>query len=99
MARPKKSDRIFSKSESALVAAIEAYNRPSSHYREENFCILALNAWELLIKAKLLAQHSEDLRCLYLRERVKKKSGGYSKKFGWKKVAAGTNTHMGLIKL
>lgn len=98
MARPKKSDRIFSKSESALVAAIEAYNRPTSHYREENFCILALNAWELLIKAKLLAQHSEDLRCLYLRERVKKKSGGYSKKFGWKKGRSGNKYTHGLNK-
>jgi len=89
LARPKKSDRIFSKSEAALVAAIEAYNKPTSLYREEIFCILALNAWELLIKAKLLAQNSQDLRCLYVRDWVQKKNGEPSKKFIWKKSRSG----------
>ena len=95
MARPKKSERIFSKSEAALVAAIEVYNRPTSLYREETFCILALNAWELLIKAKLLALHSDDLHCLYLPQRVKKKDGSLSKRVTWKQGRSGNNyTHM-----
>jgi hypothetical protein len=34
-----------------MVSAIEVYNRPRSDYRDENFCILLINAWELLLKA------------------------------------------------
>ena len=37
LARPKRSDRIYSKSESALIAAIEAYNEPTSLYSAETF--------------------------------------------------------------
>jgi len=38
---------------SALLCAVEIYNKPRIEYREECFVILLLNAWELLLKAIL----------------------------------------------
>lgn len=48
-----------------MLAAIEIYNKPDFRYREETFAILALNAWELLLKAVVLAT-SGDPRSLYV---------------------------------
>jgi hypothetical protein len=45
------SRHLFRNSKSALLAAIEIYNKPGFLYREECFVILLLNAWELLLKA------------------------------------------------
>lgn len=45
---------LAEKSVDAMLAAIEIYNKPSFAYREESFAILAVNAWELLLKARLL---------------------------------------------
>lgn len=38
----------------AFILALETVNRPSLRYRMEAFCFLFCNAWELLMKAKLL---------------------------------------------
>lgn len=38
----------------AFIHALETINRPSVKYRMETFCFLFCNAWELLLKAKLL---------------------------------------------
>ena len=51
-----KAKKLLDKSISAAIAAIEIYNKPHFKYREENFCILMLNAWELLFKAKLIEE-------------------------------------------
>ncbi|MFC2059608.1 DUF3644 domain-containing protein [Chloroflexota bacterium] len=52
----------------AFILALETINRPSIRYRMEAFCILYCNAWELLIKAKLLHgvlwRHRADLLSL-----------------------------------
>ena len=48
------------------MSAIEIYNKPAFAYREETFTILALNAWELLLKAKLLEINKNKLRCLHI---------------------------------
>lgn len=52
----------------AMVAAIDVYNKPDFPYRAESFAILALNAWELLLKAKWLAINSNRPSSLYVRE-------------------------------
>lgn len=44
---------LLRNSESAMLAAIEIYNKPRLEYRDECFVILLLNAWELLLKAIL----------------------------------------------
>ncbi len=63
-----RSVRLLRKAEAALLAAIEIYNKPDFKYREESFAILTLNAWELLLKAKLVEDNDNDPRCLYVRE-------------------------------
>ncbi|MCW5935757.1 MAG: DUF3644 domain-containing protein [Fimbriimonadaceae bacterium] len=50
-----------------MIAAIDAYNKPDSRYRAESFTILAVNAWELLLKAKWLLDHSNRRSSLYVR--------------------------------
>ena len=55
MSRLSRAARLLQNAEAALISAIEVYNKPTFAYREETFAILALNAWELLIKAKLLS--------------------------------------------
>ncbi len=54
-----KAKKLLNKSISAAVAAIEIYNKPQFEYREENFCILMLNAWELLLKARLIEENQD----------------------------------------
>jgi len=59
------SIEIANKSVQAAVAAIEVYNKPNFSYREEAFALLMSNAWELLLKAKWLADHKEAIESLY----------------------------------
>ena len=68
MARPSRALRLYRKGESALIAAIEIYNKPNFAYREETFAILAINAWELLLKAKVLSENANQLRSLHVLE-------------------------------
>ena len=75
-----RSQRLLKKAEAALFAAIEIYNKPDFHYREETFSILALNAWELLLKAKLVTESRNNLKCLYVYEARRTKTGAITKK-------------------
>lgn len=72
--------KFVDKSHAAMVGAIEVYNKPTFAYREETFCILAINAWELLLKAKLLQEGRNDPKCIQVREPRKLKSGAKSTK-------------------
>lgn len=72
--------KFVDKSHAAMVGAIEVYNKPTFAYREETFCILAINAWELLLKAKLLKEGKNDPKCIQVREPRKLKSGVKSTK-------------------
>jgi hypothetical protein len=56
------------KAAAALTAAVEVYNKPSFLYREETFAILALNAWELLLKAKVLKDANNAISALRVYE-------------------------------
>lgn len=80
MSRLSRSARLLQNAEAALISAIEIYNKPTFAYREETFAILALNAWELLLKAKLLSVNNNDPRCLYVHYFPRTKSGQPSKK-------------------
>ena len=42
---------LLGNAKSAILGAIEIYNKPHFTYRDECFVILLLNAWELLLKA------------------------------------------------
>lgn len=72
--------KFIEKSHAAMLAAIEVYNKPTFAYREETFCILAVNAWELLLKAKLLKEAKNDPKAIQVREPRKLKGGGKSTK-------------------
>src|SRR5690606_29732237 len=67
-------------SHAAMLASIEVYNKPTFAYREETFCILAVNSWELLLKAKLLKEAKNDLKAIQVREPRRLKGGGKSTK-------------------
>ena len=75
-----KSSQLLDKSVSAMIAAIEVYNKPDFMYRGETFSILAINGWELLLKAKYLKDNHNKIRSLYVKEYVTNKDGSKSKK-------------------
>lgn len=80
MSRISRSARLLHNAEAALISAIEIYNKPSFGYREETFAILALNAWELLLKAKVLEQHKNAVNSLSVFTTRQTAAGGQSKK-------------------
>lgn len=96
MSRLSRSARLLQNSEAALISAIEIYNKPMFAYREETFTILALNAWELLIKAKLLSVNANDPRCLYVYFSPKTKAGKPSQKLQVKRNRSNNVMTMGL---
>ena len=63
-----------------MKAAIEIYNKPGIPYRNESFTILAINAWELLLKAKWLELHRHKRRSLYVYESRVTSTGRKTKK-------------------
>jgi hypothetical protein len=78
------------------MSAIEIYNKPTFAYREETVAILALNAWELLLKAKLVAIKNNDLRCLYMYSRKQIVPGQQSKKQYIKRNRTGNKMTIGI---
>jgi len=90
---------LLDKAEAALISAIEIFNKPDFHYREETFAILALNAWELLLKAKHLADNANDLRSIIVYERRRTRSGELSKKLYRRRTRAGNLHTLGLVQV
>lgn len=78
--RPPVHMKFVDKAQAALIAAVEIYNKPSFSYREETFAILAINAWELLLKAKVLKDNDNDQKSITLYEQRQTRSGVKSKK-------------------
>lgn len=98
MAQIQRSQRLVQKAEAALVAAIEVYNKPDFRYREETFAILAANAWELLVKARLLREHGNNEKCLWVYEPRRNKKGALSKKLYKRRNRSGNPVTIGLAK-
>jgi len=78
------------------MSAIEIYNKPAFGYREETFAILALNAWELLLKAKVLEQHGNRAQSLYVYFAKKTAAGKQSKKQYVKRNRTGNKMTVGI---
>jgi hypothetical protein len=87
--RPPLHSRFVDKAEAALVAAVEVYNKPAFAYREETFALLMINAWELLLKAKLLKDGSNKPKCIRVYEKRQTKSGKLSTKLYLRRNRAG----------
>ena len=52
-------NNMLDKSEEAFLMAIEIYNKPTISYRLEGFSFFICNAWELLLKAKMLKENEK----------------------------------------
>ncbi len=84
-----RSKELLDRAIAATVASIEIYNKPDFLYREEAFAVLAINGWELLLKAKWLADHNNKPRSLYVHEPMTLKSGKRGKKLCVKSTRSG----------
>lgn len=87
--RPPLHIKFVDKAQAAITSAVEVYNKPSFAYREETFALLALNAWELLLKAKVLKDGDNDVKVIRVYEARKTKAGIPSKKLYLKRNRAG----------
>lgn len=93
-----RSRTLADKSVEAMLAAIEVYNKPTFSYREESFAILATNAWELLLKARLLQLGSNKLAAILRYERRKRADGTLSEKQYRATSRSGANLSVGLFR-
>lgn len=84
-----RSKELLDRAIAAMVAAIEIYNKPSFPYRTESFAILAINGWELLLKAKWLAENQNRESSLYIYESRERNDGKKSTKAYIKRTRAG----------
>lgn len=84
-----RSQELVDKSIAAMISAIEIYNKPDFKYREETFSILAINAWELLLKAKWLKDNNNTIRSLYVTEKRMRPNGQPYKHAKVKMTASG----------
>lgn len=82
---------LVEKSTDCIVSAIEMYNKPDFRYREEVFCILVINAWELLLKAKILKDNNNKLSSIYVKEYPKNKNGEKGRMMKYKLTRSGNN--------
>lgn len=53
--------RLLDKSKEAFLMAIEIYNKPSIKYRVEGFSFFICNAWELMLKARLVSTQGSEV--------------------------------------
>jgi hypothetical protein len=93
-----RSKEMLSKSVDAIVASIEVYNKPSFAYREESFAILTINAWELLLKARVLQIDGNRIRAIINQEHRSLRTGKTSKKLYRKVNRSGNYVAIGLFK-
>ena len=89
---------LLDKAIDACIAAIEIYNKPDFHYREEAFSILMLNAWELLLKARILTENSNDIRSIEVWETKTKMDGAKTIRKYSKKNRSGNKMVIGIDK-
>ena len=92
-----RSRTLAGKSIDAMLAAIEVYNKPTFAYREESFAILAINSWELLLKARLLQLANNRLAVILSYEHRQRADGTHSEKLYRKKSRSGTYLSVGLF--
>ncbi|GHV05968.1 hypothetical protein AGMMS50229_09940 [Campylobacterota bacterium] len=72
---------LLDKSIAAMRSAVDIVNRPKYDYREEIFVILSVNAWELLLKTKLLKDNEGKVNCLYVKDKSNKYKKSRSKNY------------------
>jgi len=93
-----RSRTLDGKSIASMLSAIEIYNKPDFKYREETFAILSTNAWELLLKARILQLADNKLSSIVKYERRVNKDKTLSKKKYRSKNRSGNFNTIGLFK-
>ncbi len=89
---------MLDKSVHAILSAIEIYNKPNFAYREETFSILAINSWELLLKARILQIDNNRISSILEYEKRQKADGTPSDKYYRKKNRVGNHVSIGILK-
>ena len=69
MARPKRELVMARCAREALLAAVEICNKPTVEYREQTATFLLVNAWEVLIKARIVQENGGKIQAIYRRLR------------------------------
>lgn len=67
--------KLFDKSVAAITSAVEIYNKPGFQYRDETFALLALNAWELMLKARVVQVDVGKQKAIYVYQKKLTKAG------------------------
>ncbi len=67
-------------------------------YREENFAILMINAWELLLKARVVKENRGKLSSVYARDKIKLKNGKYGKRTKLRLTRYGSPHTIGIVE-
>ena len=88
---------MLDKSIAAMLAAIEVYNKPTFSFREEAFSILAVNAWELLFKARILQLDRNRISAIVRYEHRELADGATSIKEYRKRNRSGNHATIGLF--
>jgi hypothetical protein len=88
--------QLVAKSRAACLSAVETYNRASALYREETFAILMINAWELLLKARVMRENRGKASALFELKPRKKKDGNPSKLKEFKRTRSGAPMTIGI---
>lgn len=73
--KPSIASKLFDKAVSAITSAVEVYNKPGFRYRDETFALLTLNAWELMLKARVVQVNKGKQTAIFVYEKRKTKSG------------------------
>lgn len=81
-----------------MVSAVEIYNKPNIFYREETFAILAINSWELLLKAQLLRINRYNMNILYVKQKRNNKNGTTGKRTEIKRNRCGNPLTISIIE-
>lgn len=63
------SKHLLTKSQEAFILALEVYNKPTIQYRIQAFSFLFCNAWELLLKAKIIEAEGKTSSIYYRKKR------------------------------
>ncbi len=63
------SKQLLERSQDAYLLSLDLYNRPTIRYRIEGFCFLFTNAWELLLKARIVEDTKLDGSIFYKKRR------------------------------
>lgn len=93
-----RSRALFDKSVASGLSAIEIYNKPDFAYREETFSVLLVNAWELLLKARIVLLERNRISAIFEYERRKNADNTWSIKLYRKKNRSGNVVTIGLFK-